>query len=435
MARNSHEQLFNLLFNAESSRRTVTQDEIISRTGWKESTFLTYLNKGQLSFLTPVDEDKYQVSGVSKFTVTTFSKHLSQSKHRRELGHNCSSSLSKALLRKARENMMLALELYNRPSLENRLDAFVLIFCTAWEQLLKAMLIEKDSEDSIFDDSNKKGRARDSISLRTCLERVYKEADPIRRNIEKIKYYRDKATHLLMPEVQSLVSRVFQSGVINFSEEFERFTEHSLIGNGQGGLMSLVGDFQEPNVLRLKNAYGKTIGNEIFDLAKTLEKEIDEIGSINYAIPMDIKLVFAKDDGSGKYIAVSRAEEGMKALKDAVIIEKPVDRSKTHPYKATDAESEINKRLHFVLSPESLETKLVARDKGTKLPKFGRDCFLAAVEHYRWKDNNNKFHYNNTDPVLHYYSEYAVDEIVKKIAKDDGFVARIKKSKTRKHPQ
>lgn len=34
--------------------------------------------------------------------------------------------------------MMLALELYNRPSLDNRLDAFVLCFCTAWEQLLKA---------------------------------------------------------------------------------------------------------------------------------------------------------------------------------------------------------------------------------------------------------------------------------------------------------
>lgn len=39
--------------------------------------------------------------------------------------------------------MMLALELYNRPSIENRMDAFVMCFCTSWEQLLKAILIEK----------------------------------------------------------------------------------------------------------------------------------------------------------------------------------------------------------------------------------------------------------------------------------------------------
>ena len=44
--------------------------------------------------------------------------------------------------------MLLALELYNRPSLDNRLDSFILCFCVAWEQLLKAMLIEKKEKIS-----------------------------------------------------------------------------------------------------------------------------------------------------------------------------------------------------------------------------------------------------------------------------------------------
>ena len=60
--------------------------------------------------------------------------------------------------------MMLALELYNRPSLENKLDGFVLLFCTAWEQLTKAMLIESKGEDSIFLPPNNKG-FRETISL------------------------------------------------------------------------------------------------------------------------------------------------------------------------------------------------------------------------------------------------------------------------------
>jgi hypothetical protein len=374
-----------------------------------------------------INKNEYQVSGVTKYSVETFSKLLSQSKHRRELGHNCTSNLAKALLRKSQDNMMLALELYNRPSLENRLDAFVLLFCTSWEQLLKAVLIERDGEDSIFEDKEISGRSREVISLRKCLERVYKDGDPIRRNLERIKNYRDKATHLLMPEVQYLVSRIFQSGVINYSDAFESFSNQPFIDQGPGGLMSLVGDFQEPNVIRLQNIYGGEIGSEIFDLAKSLEREITEIDSVNYAIPLDIKLVFAKDDGSGKYLAVSRAEEGIKALKDAVIIEKPVDKSKTHPYKATDAEREINKRLHSVLSKEALTQKLVARDRGTNMPKFGRDCFLAAIEFHGWKKNNNKHHYKNTDPELHYYSEMAIDEIMRNIINNEGYVLKIKK--------
>ncbi|WP_434670402.1 DUF3644 domain-containing protein [Klebsiella sp. B345] len=52
--------------------------------------------------------------------------------------------------------MILALELYNRPSLENKMDAFVMCFCTAWEQFLKARIIEQDGEKTIFRSVNKK---------------------------------------------------------------------------------------------------------------------------------------------------------------------------------------------------------------------------------------------------------------------------------------
>ncbi|MCV6004036.1 DUF3644 domain-containing protein, partial [Escherichia coli] len=79
-----------------------------------------------------------------------FKKRLSQSKHYQELGHRCKSNLAKALIKKSRDNMMLALELYNRPSLENKLDGFVMLFSTAWEQLLKSMIIEAEGELAIY---------------------------------------------------------------------------------------------------------------------------------------------------------------------------------------------------------------------------------------------------------------------------------------------
>jgi predicted DNA-binding protein (UPF0278 family) len=147
----SHKNLLELLQKKESQGKAVSEEEILEASGWQKSTFSTYLNKGQLSdFLNEVREGYFEVSNSVGLSVQQFTQLLSQSKHRRGLGHNCKSRLAKALLRKSRDNMLLALELYNRPSLENRMDGFVLCFCTAWEQLLKAILIEQEGEESIF---------------------------------------------------------------------------------------------------------------------------------------------------------------------------------------------------------------------------------------------------------------------------------------------
>lgn len=426
MAREAHKRFFELLTRAETRNTLVTKKEIIERTGWKDSSFNTYLGKGQLPFLSEIGPDQFQVFGVTKLTLEAFSKLLSQSKHRRELGHNCKSSLARALLRKSRENMILALELYNRPSLENRLDAFVLLFCTSWEQLLKAKIIEKGGEGAIFESDEKRGRQKETISLRKCLELLLDSKDPVRMNVERIKFYRDKATHLLMPEIQFLISRVFQSGVLNYSEAFEEFAGQPFIEQTSGGLMSLVGDFTEPDVIRLTNAYGNAAGADVFALAKTLEQEIEDVNDIKYAIPLDIKLVFARNDGSGKYLAVSKAEEGMKGLKDAVIVEKPVDRSKTHPYKTGDAADAINKRLYNALSRDALNARLTSRNKNTGAAQFSRNDFLAIVEHFGWKNDNNPYHYRNIDPEYHYYSERAVEEVVREIANKEDFLSKVK---------
>ena len=145
--RDSQRAFFDLLSNAEKASKTVSKSEILNATGWKEVTLRTYQDKGQLAdYLTEITPEEYEVSRVSHLTPQEFARRLSQSKHRQGLGHNFKSRLAKALLRKSKDNMMLALELYNRPSLENRLDGFVLLFCVAWEQLLKAELIKRDGE-------------------------------------------------------------------------------------------------------------------------------------------------------------------------------------------------------------------------------------------------------------------------------------------------
>lgn len=133
MAANEMQRKFyDFLNQKEKSNTLFTIKEVLAATDWKESTFKSYFAKGQLSeFVSTVGNDKLEASNSLDISFKQFEKKLSQSKHVQSLGHNCKSKLAKALLRKSKDNMLLALELYNRPSLENKIDGFVVLFCIA----------------------------------------------------------------------------------------------------------------------------------------------------------------------------------------------------------------------------------------------------------------------------------------------------------------
>lgn len=294
MSKIKSQELFYIFLQEKQKAKTrFTKDDVIKATGWKLSTFKAYMGKGQITnFLVEIAEDQYEAVNTLNINLVEFRKKLSQSKHYQELGHKCKNSLSKALLKKSKDNMMLAMELYNRPSLENKLDGFVMLFSTAWEQLLKAIIIERDGLQSIYCGVSKKG-IKQTLSLRKCLDKYYKPTDKIRLNIECISDWRDNAVHLLMPELQGLASRIFQSGVINYSHTFEKFSEVPFLEAQHTGMMSLVGDFKIPPISVLKSLYGES-GDEILKLAKTLQDEIESSNDMDFAIPINVSLVYAK---------------------------------------------------------------------------------------------------------------------------------------------
>ncbi|WP_251359681.1 DUF3644 domain-containing protein [Kangiella sp. TOML190] len=423
----SHSGLLELLQTKEKQSKKFYIKAILDATKWTESTFKTYWNKGQLSDFLSENNGLYEASNTVNLTEVEFSKLLSQSKHRRALGHNCKHLLSKALLKKSKENMMLALELYNRPSLENKMDSFVMCFCVAWEQLLKAQIMENSCEDAIYRKS-KKAKIKETISLRACLDQVFENNSKVKANILKITDLRDRAVHLLMPEIQGLLSRIFQSGVLNYSKHFEDFTEQPFFNNINAGMISLVGDFNQPKISTLRNLYGAS-AEEIIELIEGLSDDVNSNNDVEFAIPLNVKLVFAKDseDESGAFITLSTADKGVEGLKDAMIIEKPVDRERSHPYLCGKAIEEINKRLKEY-DEEKLRLHLPFRNKQTNQPEVNQHCFRSLVFKNCWKKGNNEFHYKNSNPELHYYSEKAIVAAVKKIMSNESYLADCKKS-------
>lgn len=425
----SHKNLLDLLQQKELKGEAISQEEILKASRWQSTTFITYWNKGQLSdFLNEVGNGYFEASNSVGLSLQQFTQMLSQSKHRRGLGHNCKSRLAKALIRKSRDNMLLALELYNRPSLENRMDCFVLCFCIAWEQLLKSILIERKGEESIFRKSRNAGGIRETISLRECLSDIYDVNDLVRKNIERIVFYRDQAVHLLMPELQSIMSRVFQSGVLNYSTKFQEFTQQSFISSSHSGMLSLVGDLKHPSIATLHSNYGKEVGDEISSLVTDLTDEAKDLDDIQFAIPLNVKLVFARSDDQGNMITLARAEEGMEGLKKAIILEKPTDREKTHPYKESGAIREINKRLYEKYPTSTLDVKLISRNKKTKRAEINTHCFRSVIAKLKWKNSNNRYHHENKDPEYHYYSDFAVEEFIEKVMSIEGYLENARRS-------
>ncbi|MFS1870094.1 DUF3644 domain-containing protein [Vibrio lentus] len=424
--------LYQFLQMHQTISSTFTKEELINHVGWKPSTFNSYYGKGQITqFLAEIEVNNYEAINVLDVSFIEFKKRLSQSKHYQELGHRCKSSLAKALLKKSKDNMMLALELYNRPSLENKLDGFVMMYSTAWEQLLKAMIIERYGEEAVFEKTNRQG-IKKTISLRQCLDKLFKENDKVRKNIARIADWRDGAVHLLMPELQGLASRIFQSGVLNYSSKFQEFTDVPFMQSQHAGMISLVGDFKMPPEPVLRSLYGKA-AQDMLALAKTVQDEIETEDDIEFAIPINVSLVYARDEKDSQIIlaAANGKTQDLEELKKALIVEKQVDPEKTHTFTQKTAIDVINKTLSANYDIAKLEKCLVAQDKKGE-PIINSHCFQSVVSKLNWKGSCNKHHHYQKISNTHIYSQEAVDEFVRLVTTQDNFIKQAKNQAKKK---
>ena len=54
------------------------------------------------------------------------------------------------MLEKSQEAFLLAIEIYNKPTIKYRLEGFSFFICNSWELLLKAYLIREYGQHSIY---------------------------------------------------------------------------------------------------------------------------------------------------------------------------------------------------------------------------------------------------------------------------------------------
>ena len=317
--------------------------------------------------------------------------------------------LTRNLAKKSNAAFLLALELFNKPTIEYRTESFCVLFTNAWELALKANLYEtsRGVKSSIYR-KKKKNQPRESISIDECLDKIFLNSnDPIRKNIEFISELRNEATHLIIKELDPFFSRIFQKGVEYYIEFVRDNLSIDINQNLKPGLMSLITDKDQlTDIPVLKPKFNK----EDFDSILPLIERFKELHKIGAAIPISYSLAIVKNPKKGDFV-ISSDKSGSEKV---VIIEKQKDPDRTHPFNRKAGIYEIKKR-----TPRNI-----------KFTEYDFESYVFVKGH---KKSNNEYFYKGKYSGAGQYSQKFIDEFVQGINSNAKKFLEEKRSQYRQH--
>lgn len=408
-----------LRFLQEQERKgaTFSAEDIARATTYElKGTVKTNLGKPVWQrFIPKVGPNSYRAINVVGITDAEFIQLISVNQQLTHPGSIAAPlSLSDRLWAKACENFILALELYNRPSLLNRLESFAMLYCTAWEQLLKGRLIQDRGEDFIF---RKDGRTKGLVEC--CEAEFKKKSHRVWKNIDAIAELRNMSTHLIMPELGIAYSPLFQAGVINFLKTYTTWTGKEPLPAHAVGLLTLTTGAKTPTAVDLSLKYGKEIGVQVAAIINQVNYQVEADPHPEFAIVVRHQTRF----GSGPDVDFT-LDELLATDGKVAIIEKARDASADLlPGQVVEA---VNGMLNEQLPSEARNE--IFTYKGKVSYGFNSKDFQVLCDDQKWNKADSEFH--NYHPVLkrHTYTIKVVQWIVEKLKTDRGYLARRKAS-------
>lgn len=320
------------------------------------------------------------------------------------------------MLEKSKEAFILAIELYNKPSIRYRIEGFSFFICNAWELMLKAHMIKKDGESSIY----YKDHPDRTLSLEVCVKKVFtNEKSPIRLNLEKIVDLRNISTHFIVEEYEMVYIPLFQACVFNFIEKMMSFHQIDMTEVIPQNFLTLTVSMRALNETELRAKYPGQIAERLIHSKSEIEPLIDANNQA-FAIRIDHYHYITKDkDKATDIVHIDKnAETGVQIIKE---LKDPNDVFK---FTAKKCIEEINNRLR--------RQKIVLKYNGQ--PKsFTMKDFTLFCKYFNMKKNPKLcYTYQPTSQPLYSYSLQAIEFIVEEIKKDPENIIQNLKEKVKK---
>lgn len=306
------------------------------------------------------------------------------------------------LLDKSKEAFVMAIEIYNKPSINYRLEGFSFFICNAWELMLKAHIIDMFGEKEIYY-ADKPNR---TISLENCIQKIFtNEKAPLRRNLEKIIELRNTSTHFITEEYEAVYIPLLQACVFNFVDKMMEFHNVDMTQVIPENFITLSVRLKSLNETEIRGKYSEQVAEKLIVAQQTIEPMIEENNSA-FAIRVDHYhyMTRNREEATEIYHIEKEAEPGVRIIKE---LKDPND---THKYNMKSCLDVINKRI----AKDGL--KLMYNGAGVK--KINQYHFNNFTSYFGIKENKRFCYvYQVSKQPQYSYSQQAIDFIYGEIKK------------------
>lgn len=320
------------------------------------------------------------------------------------------------LIDKSKEAFILAIEIYNKPSIKYRLEGFSFFICNAWELMLKAHMINKFGEQSIYfqDKPNR------TITLERCVQKIFtNEKAPLRKNLEKVIELRNTSTHFITEEYEAVYIPLLQACVFNFVDKMMEFHNVDMTQVIPENFITLSVRLKSLDETEIRGKYEKQVAEHLIAVNDSIQPLMEENNS-SFAIKVEHYHYATKkrEEATELYYIEKEAKDGVRLIKE---IKNP---NETHKYNAKACIKEINKRLK--------KDKIIMMYNGnaTELNMYHFTNFTA---YFGLKENERMcFTYQISAQPQYSYSQQAIDFIYEEIKKEPSTILDTLKQKISK---
>ena len=242
------------------------------------------------------------------------------------------------MLEKSQEAFLLAIEIYNKPTIKYRLEGFAFFICNAWELLLKSYILKNNDMDSLYF----KNKPERTIGLSDCIKKVFtNEKDPTRKNLEIIADLRNTSTHFIIKEMENIYLPFLQANTLNYSQKLFDFFGLDITKNIDTSFLSLVTNNASLNDNEILSTYGDQIFNNYKKLKQETTSLLENENNNKLAINVNLYLRVVKNakDAQLTFAVANNAEDAV------YIVDKIKDINTTFPYSQKNAREIIMKNL------------------------------------------------------------------------------------------
>ena len=331
----------------------------------------------------------------------------------------------KKLVAKSNEAFILAIEVFNKPTISYRVEGFSFFICNAWELLLKAHIINTEGEDKIYF----KDKPDRTISIDNCIKKIFtNDKDPLRINLEKIIELRNISTHFITEEYEQIYVPLFQACVKNYSNKLIEFFNMDITERISSNFLNLSMKLSDIDPKEIQARYPKAISEKLLDTLSRIESSQKEIENENFSIFIHHNFYITKNPE----LATAKISITKNAENAAFVLRESKDRQTECPHTRNKIIEIINKwikkdKLNFI-NPK-------AKDKN-KINVFNAACFHAFINFYDMKSNPKYcYKYDRTSSPSYSYSDTALNFIYDEIKKNPNGIMQVLYDKLKSQPQ